>query len=365
MGAVHIRSRETKSGRRYQVRYRLGGRGYALLHGGSFRTVREARQRRDLIAGELAVGRDPRVSLELLKHALGQPRTMAEWFEAFVESRIDVHPKTIDGYRKHWKRIGREFGERDPLTITPADVQAWIVAQARELKPSSVLSFTGTLRQLLDYVDLPDGNPGRHRSVKLPRQTREEPRPPSGMEFRAIVAGVLPKYRLFLRLLEATALRFSELADLTWGDINSADAQLRVSITRTKGGTAGQRWARVPKPLMDELEQLLPREDRTAQERVFAGLTGSGVRASMTRACLNAGIPNYSPHDLRHRRASLWHFQGVPLREVQARVGHADMSITGDTYTHVMIDPWDDEWATAGDARGREGEYAQGQNPAP
>ncbi len=65
----------------------------------------------------------------------------------------------------------------------------------------------------------------------------------------------------------------------------------------------------------------------------------------MTRACLHAGLPNYSPHDLRHRRASLWHFQGVPLREVQSRVGHADMSITGDTYTHVMIDPWDDEWA--------------------
>lgn len=71
------------------------------------------------------------------------------------------------------------------------------------------------------------------------------------------------------------------------------------------------------------------------------------VRASMTRACMLAGIPNYSPHDLRHRRASLWHFQGVPLREVQDRVGHADMSITGDTYTHVMIDPWDDEWAAA------------------
>ncbi len=62
----------------------------------------------------------------------------------------------------------------------------------------------------------------------------------------------------------------------------------------------------------------------------------------MTRACMLAGIPNYSPLDLRHR-ASLWHFQVVPLREVQDRVGHADMSITGDTYTHFMIDPWDDE----------------------
>lgn len=345
MGAVHIRSRETKNGRRYQVRYRLGGRGYALLHGGVFGTLREARQRRDFIAGELAVGRDPRVALASLKHAPRRSRTMAEWFEAFVESRVDVHPKTIAGYRKHWKRIAPTFGERDPLTITPADVQEWIAAQARELKPSSVLSFTGTLRQLLDFVEIPTGNPGRHRKVKLPRQTREELRPPTGEEFRTIAAGVLPKYRLFIRILEATALRISELSELTWGDVNFADAKLRISITRTKGGTAGQRWARVPGPLMDELEQLASLEDRKPDRLVFPGLTGSGVRAAMTRACMHAGIPNYSPHDLRHRRASLWHFQGVPLREVQHRVGHSDMSITGDTYTHVMIDPWDDEWA--------------------
>lgn len=346
MGAVHIRTRETTSGRRYQVRYRLGGRGYALLHGGVFGTLREARQRRDLIAGELAGGRDPRVTLELLKHAPRRARTMADWFEAFVESRVDVHPSTIKGYRNHWKRIGPTFGERDPLTVTPADVQEWIAAQARELKPSSVLAFTGTLRQLLDFIEIPNGNPGRHRNVRLPRQTREEPRPPTGKEFRTIAAGVLPKYRLFIRILEATALRISELSELTWGDVNSADAQLRISIMRTKGGTAGQRWAQVPRPLMDELEQLLPLEDRRPDRLVFPGLTGAAVRASMTRACMHAGIPSYSPHDLRHRRASLWHFQGVPLREVQDRVGHADMSITGDTYTHVMIDPWDDEWAT-------------------
>lgn len=347
MGAVHIRPRETKSGRRYQVRFRLGGRGFALLHGGSFETLREARQRRDFIAGELAAGRDPRIALAALKQTPRRPRTMSDWFEAFVESRVDVHPKTIDGYRKHWKRIGPTFAERDPITVTPADVQEWIAAQARELKPSSVLSFTGTLRQLLDFIEPPGGNPGRHRSVKLPRQTREEPRPPTGKEFRAIVAGVLPKYRLFIRILEATALRIGELGELTWGDVNSSDAQLRVSVARTKGGTAGQRWAQVPRPLMDELEQLLPLDDRTPDRLVFLGLTGAGVRASMSRACMLAGIPNYSPHDLRHRRASLWHFQGVPLREVQDRVGHADMSITGDTYTHVMIDPWDDEWAAA------------------
>ena len=49
MASVSIRRRQTKSGSRFQVRYRLGGRAYPLQHGGSFATMKEARLRRDLI----------------------------------------------------------------------------------------------------------------------------------------------------------------------------------------------------------------------------------------------------------------------------------------------------------------------------
>jgi hypothetical protein len=43
----------------FQVRYRLDGHAYPLVPGGSFRTLKEARARRDFIAGELAAGRNP------------------------------------------------------------------------------------------------------------------------------------------------------------------------------------------------------------------------------------------------------------------------------------------------------------------
>lgn len=57
--SVNIRRRQTAKGEpRFQVRYRLGGRGYKLIHAGSFTTLKEARQRRDLVAGELAAGRE-------------------------------------------------------------------------------------------------------------------------------------------------------------------------------------------------------------------------------------------------------------------------------------------------------------------
>jgi integrase len=64
----------------------------------------------------------------------------------------------------------------------------------------------------------------------------------------------------------------------------------------------------------------------------------------MLRACRLAGVHAFTPHDLRLRRASLWHAQGVPDRQVQERIGHERLSTTEDVYTHVVVDPTDDEW---------------------
>jgi integrase len=56
----------------------------------------------------------------------------------------------------------------------------------------------------------------------------------------------------------------------------------------------------------------------------------------MTRACRNAKVPHYHPHDLRHRRITIWHQAGVPARELAERAGHARPSMSLDVYSHVM-----------------------------
>ena len=56
----------------------------------------------------------------------------------------------------------------------------------------------------------------------------------------------------------------------------------------------------------------------------------------MVSACKAAGIPHFHPHDLRHRRISLWHGQGIPAREIGDRVGQRQIAVTLDTCTHVM-----------------------------
>jgi hypothetical protein len=68
MASAFITVRRTDSGRRYVGRHRLGGRAYPIAHGGSFRTLREARPPRDFIAGELAVGRNPADALRRLRN---------------------------------------------------------------------------------------------------------------------------------------------------------------------------------------------------------------------------------------------------------------------------------------------------------
>jgi integrase len=55
-----------------------------------------------------------------------------------------------------------------------------------------------------------------------------------------------------------------------------------------------------------------------------------------TQACKLAGVPHYHPHDLRHRRLTIWHQAGVPAREVAHRAGHSRTSESLDTYSHVM-----------------------------
>jgi len=90
---------------------------------------------------------------------------------------------------------------------------------------------------------------------------------------------------------------------------------------------------------MEIIEETCPLEDRTAERRVFPGATPNDYTKCMARACLAAGIPSFSPHDLRHRRLSLWHGQGVPAAELAARAGHSKSSMTLDVYSHVLLDP--------------------------
>ncbi len=148
MASAYIVTRATKSGeRRYFVRFRTRGRASSVGHAGVFKTEREARERVRFVGGELAAGRNPAVALGALSAAPASIVSLDTWGERFVASRIDVAENTRKMYRSHLRKIGETFGDRDPHSITAADVAEWVAAQAEERKP-------GTVAQYLDCFKL-------------------------------------------------------------------------------------------------------------------------------------------------------------------------------------------------------------------
>ena len=71
---------------------------------------------------------------------------------------------------------------------------------------------------------------------------------------------------------------------------------------------------------------------------MFECVGADKLRTALTRACTAAGVPTFSPHDLRHRRVSLLHLAGVPWARIGELVGHDDLVTTARTYTHVVAD---------------------------
>jgi integrase len=267
MASASITVRATKSGNRYVVRYRLGGRAYPIQHGGSFQTMREARARRDLIAGELAAGRNPAVVL----HAeLPKTRTFADVFDDFIASRIDVAPATVENYKTHRGRLVELLGARDPETIAWPDMQKAIAVLAADLSPGSLRPYLSTLRQVLDFAEL-DPNPARDRRVKLPRLEEKVVEPPGEATVAAIIAHAPRRWRLAIRTLEQTGMRVSELRDLAWGDVDAAGSRFRIRQGKTR---AARRWVAVPAWLMVEVLDTCPPDDRTPTRHVFPGRPG-------------------------------------------------------------------------------------------
>src|SRR6266542_5396342 len=122
----------------------------------------------------------------------------------------------------------------------------------------------------------------------LPRRAR----PDSGLHSRALgwwarslpsgLGGESCKHRLALRVLEQTGLRVGELERLESGDLDFAEARLRVRHGNTK---AARQWVACPEWLMDEIGTTLSPDDRTSEAKCSPARPGrcSGWRCG-TRA---------------------------------------------------------------------------------
>lgn len=154
-------------------------------------------------------------------------------------------------------------------------------------------------------------------------------------------------------------LRRGEALGLRWQDIDFQSRTLRVtqSLSRlNKKLVLSEPKTKSSRRILDLPESLSARlrEHRTRQleERMKAGegwtetglvfttkhgtpIEPRNVNRQLTNLLDNAKLPQFRVHDLRHFCASLLLAQGVPLNVVSDILGHTQISITADLYTHV------------------------------
>jgi integrase len=344
MATLTITTRRVKSGKRYAVRYRLGGRAYPVEHGGSFQTLKEARTRRDLIAGELAAGRNPQIVLQALLNppALVKVEKLREVGPRYLTSRVDLDEKTEKAHRSALERIYDWAGDRDPHSLSFQDCQVFVGVlnegdeDHRPLKPGTVSKYFNVLKLLLDFAGC-DPNPARDSRVKKPKVVSQEPNPPTGKQFLTILDNVGEQWVLPFVTQEQTGTYLDEILSLAWGDVDVAERKFRLRFEYVKAGIRTRaRTLQVPDWLMDAIEATCPLEDRTAERKVFMGLKEDTGRRIMARACRDGRIPHFSPKNLRERRASIWHHGGLPAKVLAERLGHSKASMSLDVYSHTL-----------------------------
>lgn len=193
------------------------------------------------------------------------------------------------------------------------------------------------MQPTLVILRLIEPNPARDKRVRLPHEQREEILPPTAAHVEAVYRLLSHAYRLPLLWLDWSGARVASVDLLQVGDYDERERRLRLRASTQK--TRQALWVDLPDALADAIEATLPpRDDRDPEARLFPGVSADRLRTAIARACRASGVPTFSPHDLRYRRISLLHRQGHSWAEIARFVGQRKLSLTADTYTHVLSD---------------------------
>ena len=195
--------------------------------------------------------------------------------------------------------------------------------------------------------------------VQVPKVTKREITPLEPEQCERLFENSEP-HRLgdAIILATMTGLRKGEIFALQWGDVNLRERVLtvrknledfggRLSVKKPKT-VAGRRAVVLDDIASEAIERRMKKADDEGSDISSQGIMFCNQRGGYLRSQNfdrdawypireAAGIPKTVRfHDLRHTQASLMLSAGIHPKIVQERLGHANIAMTLNTYSHLM-----------------------------
>lgn len=171
-------------------------------------------------------------------------------------------------------------------------------------------------------------------------------------QFDSVISDKL--WHTFFELLYFMGTRQGEATALNWNDINFSKGELSINKTLTTK-IKGEKWT-ISMPKTKSSTRILPVPEKLLEDLktiklnymnykgfsedwfVFGGikpLPETTIQKKKNNICKKANVKQIRIHDFRHSCASLLINQGASIALVSKYLGHANISITLNTYTHM------------------------------
>jgi integrase len=288
------------------------------------------------------------------------------WLRAAANPRVSV--RTLEDYEDIVRLyIKPSIGKKRLSALTPIEIQALYAAllerglSARRVRYTHAV-LSSALKQAVKWGML-TRNPAS--LVDLPKQSRKEMKalsPDDAARFLDAASG--DRWGLIYLLALITGMRPEEYLGLQWKDIDAERGIITVQRAlcwRRRGGgwyfgepkTAKSRRS-IPIPF-SVIQRLKDHKRHQGEERLKAGpkyqnfdlvfATPAGgplmqqnlLRRHFKPILRRAGLPeSLTPYSLRHSCATLLLAQNENPKVVSERLGHATVTLTLDTYSHVL-----------------------------
>jgi integrase len=293
--------------------------------------------------------------------------TVGDYLDRWLSNSVKdtVRERTYERYEEIIRlHVKPALGRLKLKALTPAHVQDFYRDRLDNgLSPATVQKIHASLHKALSQAvswSLVPRNAGE--AVRAPRPAPKEMRPLSPDEARRLLETAAGDRLEALYVLAIhTGMRQGELLGLKWENVDLAANAIRVrhTLLRTKGRVIlgepktkkSHRTVRLTGAASRALEEHLERQLKVMerledlyrdQGLVFTTEVGTHINPSNLRKrsfaplLHKAGLPRLRFHDLRHTCATLLLSKNIHPKYVQELLGHATVSITLDTYSHVL-----------------------------